>query len=185
MIFIKKTILVSMVIFLVACSSAPVLKVNSIQPEPNLRPTRQKQIAGDISLNANNSDSQALLGGLADSAGFIYKQSSSFKVSAAINNITVEDAIAQLAVQGNKIAIFNYHSRTVMLLSQATIKLKMPEYLANRVFSINAGWKKTKTNELSINGSGSYLDSHMSQVRQLLEEDMTKVEVSMESANAI
>lgn len=182
---IKASLLISATLALVACSAPPVIKTEYVlQKELNLRPTRQKQITGDVSLNANNSDSQALLGGLADSAGFVYKQSNSFKVSAAINNVTVEDAIAQLAVQGNKIAIFNYQSKSVMLLSQATLKLKMPEKLVTTVLA-HGGWKKLNANEIYVKGSGFDLDRHMSQVRRVLEEEMTKVEVSLESTNAI
>lgn len=180
----KKIVLIATTTALAACSSVPSAKTEYIQKELNLRPTSQKQIVGDVSLNSKNSDSQALLGSLADSAGFIYKQSNSFKVSAAINNVTVEDAIAQLAVQGNKIAVFNYQSRTVMLLSQATLKLKMPERLASKV-AMQGGWKKLSSNELYVKGSGFDLDMHMTQVRRLLEEEMTKVEVSLESTNAI
>jgi len=180
----KKIVLASTVVALAACSSPPSVNTTYIQKELNLRPTNQKQIVGDVSLNSRNSDSQALLGSLADSAGFIYKQSSSFKVSAAINNVTVEDAIAQLAVQGNKIAVFNYQSKTVMLLSQATLKLKMPERLATRV-AMQGGWKKLNSNELYVKGSGLDLDRHMTEVRRLLEEEMTKVEVSLEATNAI
>lgn len=181
---IKTSLLVSATLALVACSAPPIVTTGYVQKELNLRPTRQKQITGDVSLNANNSDSQALLGSLADSAGFVYKQSNSFKVSAAINNVTVEDAIAQLAVQGNKIAIFNYQSKTVLLLSQATLKLKMPERLVPAVLS-QGGWKKLNANEIYVKGSGFDLDKHMSQVRRTLEEEMTKVEVSLESTNAI
>lgn len=172
------------------CSSIPSFSFFGEKPvqthverEPFLKPTREKLIVADVSLNANAAESTALLGGLAESAGFTYKQAYAFKVTAKLQNTTVENAIAQLAVAGNKIAIINYQARAVTVLDVATLSLKMPKDFASRLQGL-AGVKTYVGGQyavVSVRGSGSELNSVIAQVRRLLEEDMTKVEVSMEA----
>lgn len=153
------------------------------QQQVGLRPTRENSIVGDVNINANSSDSAALLGSLAESAGFTYKQATSFKVTAYVNNLTVEGAVAQLSALDNKIAVINYQAHSVVVLNKATLTLKVPLGFKQKLIGLSGLKFSTEGAYLfaSIRGSSQDLESAMTRVRRILEEDMTKVEVSLEA----